>query len=116
MAAAEAVAKHFRDNADLLGNLVLSEDTLRREFGAQVTGPRGSDARTLVAAEWIRRALTRSAPTHSPASHSSRDQPGERAGRVGRLFLVEQVVRDPAQDCKRDHPCGNPLDHRAQAS
>lgn len=27
-------------------------------LGAQVTGPRGSDARTLTAAEWIRRALT----------------------------------------------------------
>jgi Asp-tRNA(Asn)/Glu-tRNA(Gln) amidotransferase A subunit family amidase len=26
-------------------------------IGLQVTGPRGSDARTLVAAEWIRRAL-----------------------------------------------------------
>ena len=29
-------------------------------LGVQVTGPRGSDARTLVAAEWIRRALTAS--------------------------------------------------------
>jgi Asp-tRNA(Asn)/Glu-tRNA(Gln) amidotransferase A subunit family amidase len=27
-------------------------------IGAQVTGPRGSDARTLVTAEWIRRVLT----------------------------------------------------------
>ena len=26
-------------------------------IGLQVTGPRGSDARTLVVAEWIRRAL-----------------------------------------------------------
>jgi Asp-tRNA(Asn)/Glu-tRNA(Gln) amidotransferase A subunit family amidase len=27
-------------------------------LGAQVTGPPGSDARTLIIAEWIRRALT----------------------------------------------------------
>jgi amidase len=32
--------------------------TLGLPIGAQVTGPRGADARTLVAAEWIRRALS----------------------------------------------------------